>query len=48
MVSGSLPRRFRERMPFTDPKDPDYVRSYSMADLDALIELHGHIGSQAD
>jgi len=43
MVSGSLPRRFRERMPFTDPKDPDYVRSYSMADLDALIELHGHI-----
>ncbi|WP_030439226.1 hypothetical protein [Actinoplanes subtropicus] len=43
MVCGSLPRRFRERMPFTDPKDPDYVRSYGMADLDALIELHGHI-----
>jgi hypothetical protein len=43
IVCGSLPRRFRERMPFTDPKDPDYVRSYSMADLDALIELHGYI-----
>jgi hypothetical protein len=43
IVCGGLPRRFRERMPFTDPKDPDYVRSYSMADLDALIELHGHI-----
>lgn len=43
LVCGSLPRRFRERMPFTDPKDPDYVRAYSMADLDALIEVHGHI-----
>ena len=43
MVCGSLPRRFRERMPFTDAKDPDYVRSYSLADLDALLELHGHI-----
>jgi hypothetical protein len=43
IVSGSLPKRFRERMPFTDPKDPDYVRSYSLADLDALLEVHGHI-----
>ena len=43
IVCGSLPKRFRERMPFTDTKDPDYVRSYSLADLDALIELHGHI-----
>ena len=43
IVCGSLPKRFRERMPFTDTKDPDYVRSYSLADLDALLELHGHI-----
>lgn len=43
IVCGSLPKRFRERMPFTEPKDPDYVRSYSLADLDALLELHGHI-----
>lgn len=43
IVSGSLPKRFRERMPFTDTKDPDYVRSYSLADLDALFEVHGHI-----
>ncbi|MEU4163345.1 XRE family transcriptional regulator [Actinoplanes sp. NPDC026670] len=43
IVSGSLPRRIRERMPFTDTKDPDYVRSYSLADLDALLEVHGHI-----
>lgn len=43
IVCGSLPKRVRERMAFTDPKDPDYVRSYSLADLDALLELHGHI-----
>ncbi|GID28973.1 helix-turn-helix domain-containing protein [Paractinoplanes brasiliensis] len=43
IVGGSLPKRFRERMPYTDVKDPDYVRSFSLADLDALIELHGHI-----
>jgi transcriptional regulator with XRE-family HTH domain len=43
IVSGSLPKRFREQMPLTDPKDPDYVRSYSLADLDALLEVHGHI-----
>ncbi|GLY02589.1 helix-turn-helix domain-containing protein [Actinoplanes sp. NBRC 101535] len=43
IVSGSLPRRFRERMPYTDAKDPDYVRAYSLADLDAVLEVHGHI-----
>jgi hypothetical protein len=43
IVSGSLPRSYRERMLFTDPADPDYVRSYGLADLDALIEVHGHI-----
>jgi hypothetical protein len=43
IVCGSLPKRFRERMPFMDTKDPDYVRSYGLADLDALLELHGHI-----
>ena len=43
IVTGSLPKRFRERMPFTDPVDPDFVRSYILADLDALLELHGHV-----
>jgi transcriptional regulator with XRE-family HTH domain len=43
IVTGSLPKRFRELMPFTDTKDPDYVRSYSLADLDAVFEVHGHI-----
>lgn len=43
IVAGSLPRRLRQQMPFTDPRDPDYVKSYMLADLDALLELHGHI-----
>ncbi|MFI5897480.1 XRE family transcriptional regulator [Actinoplanes sp. NPDC051513] len=43
IVSGSLPRRYREQMLFADPENPDYVRSYGLADLDALIEVHGHI-----
>ncbi|MDT4994031.1 MAG: hypothetical protein QOH97_3923 [Actinoplanes sp.] len=43
IVTGSLPKRFRERMPYTDTADPDFVRSYIFADLDALLELHGHI-----
>jgi transcriptional regulator with XRE-family HTH domain len=43
IVPGSLPRRFRQQMPFTDPRDPDYVKSYMLADLDALLEIHGHI-----
>jgi hypothetical protein len=30
-------------MPNTDPRDPDYTRLNSYADLDALLELHGHI-----
>jgi hypothetical protein len=46
IVTGSLPKRFRERMPFTDTKDPDYVRSYSFADLDAVFEVYGHIRAQ--
>jgi hypothetical protein len=43
IVPGSLPKRIRDLMPFTDTQDPDYVRSYILADLDALLELHGHI-----
>ncbi|MBL7262082.1 XRE family transcriptional regulator [Paractinoplanes lichenicola] len=43
IVSGSMSPRLRSLMPYADLKNPDYVRSYSLADLDALIELHGHI-----
>jgi len=30
-------------MPYADPEDPDYIRSYTYADLDALLEVYGHI-----
>ncbi|WNV82702.1 helix-turn-helix transcriptional regulator [Umezawaea sp. Da 62-37] len=31
--------------PYTDPASPDHVELYTYADLDSLIELHGHIRS---
>ncbi|QFZ17041.1 hypothetical protein [Saccharothrix syringae] len=43
IVVAQLPREMRERMPYADPSEPDYVELYTYADLDALIELHGHI-----
>jgi hypothetical protein len=43
VVCARLPKALRDRMPYADPTDPDYVRSYTYADLDSLIELHGHI-----
>jgi hypothetical protein len=43
IVCGRLPENMRAAMPYTDPDDPDYVRLYTFADLDSLLELHGHI-----
>jgi transcriptional regulator with XRE-family HTH domain len=43
IVVARLPDDFIERMPYTQARDPDYVRLYSYADLDALFELYGHI-----
>lgn len=43
IVCARLPEEMRERMPYTDKHDPDYVQLYTSADLDALFELHGHI-----
>jgi hypothetical protein len=43
IVCARLPEKLRENMPYADPEDPDYVRAYTYADLDSLIELHGHI-----
>jgi transcriptional regulator with XRE-family HTH domain len=43
IVCARLPGWLRERMLYADPEDPDYVRAFTYADLDALIELHGHI-----
>lgn len=43
IVCAQLPDEMRERMPYTNQDDPDYVALYSYADIDALFELHGHI-----
>ncbi len=43
IVCARLPSHLIERMPYTDPRDPDFVRLYTYADLDALLELHGHV-----
>jgi transcriptional regulator with XRE-family HTH domain len=43
IVCSALPDHYLERMPYTDPDAPDYVDLCRYADLDALLELHGHI-----
>ena len=43
IVSGRLPSSMLRNMPYTDPLDPDYIESYRYSDLDALIELFGHV-----
>jgi hypothetical protein len=43
MVSARLPAEMLADLPSSDRFDPDYVESYRYADLDSVIELHGHI-----
>jgi hypothetical protein len=43
IVCAQLPTEMREKMPYTDRSNPDYVELYTYADLDALFELHGHL-----
>jgi hypothetical protein len=45
IVCGQLPSEMLHEMPYTDPLDPDYIESYRYSDLDALIELFGHLRS---
>jgi transcriptional regulator with XRE-family HTH domain len=45
IVVAQLPDDQLPKTPFTDPASPDYVELYTYADLDSLIELHGHIRS---
>ncbi|MGM1063239.1 XRE family transcriptional regulator [Saccharothrix sp. Mg75] len=45
IVVAQLPEAMRARMPYADPTQPDHVELYTYADLDALIELYGHIRS---
>ena len=43
VVCGQVPEDMRQQMHYTDPLDPDFIESYQYADLDALIELWGHL-----
>jgi hypothetical protein len=43
IVCAELPARLRDSMPHARPDDPDYTELYTLTDLDALFELHGHI-----
>ena len=43
IVCGQVPEAMLRKMPYTDPSDPDFIESYRYSDLDALIELFGHL-----
>jgi transcriptional regulator with XRE-family HTH domain len=43
IVCGELPAEHRADPAYTDPDSPDYVALYNYADLDSLVELHGHV-----
>lgn len=49
IVCSELPPRLRQKLPYSSHDDdpdyehPDYVELYRYADLDALLDLHGHL-----
>jgi hypothetical protein len=43
IVCARLPQSMLERMPYTDPIDPDFIALYRYSDPDALLELFGHL-----
>jgi hypothetical protein len=43
IVCAPLSEELQRRMPYADPQSPDYIDLHRYADLDALVELHGHI-----
>jgi transcriptional regulator with XRE-family HTH domain len=43
IVSSALPLAYLRSMPYTNPNAADYVELYRFADLDALLELFGHL-----
>jgi hypothetical protein len=43
IVCSELPDRLKRLLPYTAPDSPDHVEVYRYADLDALVELYGHI-----
>ena len=43
IVCPELPAEQLAAVPHSDPTDPDFSELYRLTDLDALLELHGHI-----
>jgi hypothetical protein len=43
IVCAQLPPDLHEGFTYANPDNPDYVALYTYADLDALIELYGHV-----
>ena len=43
IVCSELPVDRRSRLSYSDPASPDHIEAYKYADLDALLELHGHV-----
>lgn len=43
IVCSELPDRLKQLLPYTDPDSPDHAEVYRYADLDALLELYGHL-----
>ncbi|MFS8101206.1 helix-turn-helix domain-containing protein [Lentzea alba] len=43
IVCSELPAEHLQKLPYSSPEDPDYVKLYRYADLDALLELHGYL-----
>jgi hypothetical protein len=43
IVCGTLPPDLQVPKEYSDPASPDYVELYGYADLDALVELYGHV-----
>jgi hypothetical protein len=43
IICATLPEALRAQMPYANPASPDFIKLYRFTDLDALLELHGHI-----
>jgi transcriptional regulator with XRE-family HTH domain len=43
IVCAPLSEELQRRMPYADPTSPDHIELHRYADLDALVEVHGHI-----
>jgi len=43
IVCAPWPQHMLAKIPYTDVDDPDYIELLQYSDLDALLELHGHL-----